>query len=130
MPSVKDKNFGRLAAAINGITNVETLAVVSGPIIMPYPNAHIIISAVVQVTNGAGASTVTLKLYRGATLAGTLIMTSDALNVIAATKSAQALMFQEDLANFGAQQYALSVTFSVNQAGNNIDFADIAVTVL
>lgn len=130
MSNVKDKNFGQLAAAINGITNVETLAVTSNAVIMPNPTAHILVRGTVETTNGAGAGTVTPKLYRGNSLSGVLVKTCDAVNVIAAGKIAIPVEFEEDLANSAGAQYTISLTNSTNQAGNNIDSANITVEVL
>lgn len=130
MPQVKDENFGHLAAAINGITNVETLAVTSNPVIMPNPTAHIVVKSVVEVSNGAGAGTITLKLYRGASLSGTLVKTGDALTIAANAKMSLPIDFEEDLSLSAGAQYTVSVTNSTNQAANNIDNADIQVAVL
>lgn len=130
MSNIKDKNFGQLAAQIAGITNVETLATTSNAVIMPNPTAHILVRGTVEVSNGAGAATVTLKLYRGASLSGTLVKTCLAVNVIATGKISIPFEFEEDLANSAGAQYTVSATNSVNQAANNIDFANITVEVL
>jgi hypothetical protein len=126
----KDMNFGHLAAAINGITNVETIAIVSKAVIMPYANAHILIHAGSLVTNGAGASTLLIKLYRGVDLTGVLVYTGNSPTVPAAQTYSISADFEEDISLAAQLQYTVSVTLSTNQAGNNINTADIVVTVL
>lgn len=130
MSAPKDMNFGHLAAAINGITNVETLVIFSKAIIMPFVTGHALVTAVVNMANGAGAATVTLKLYRGVDLTGTLVYTTAAFNMAANANTEFSLMFEEDLTNQATLSYALSVTNSVNQAGNNVTAGDIVTTIL
>lgn len=130
MSAPKDMNFGHLAAAINGITNVETIAITSKAVIMPYSNAHIVVVGVVEFTNGAGGAGLTLKLYRGVDLTGTQVLSTGGVTAAAASTLLLPIMFEEDVAAAAQLQYTISVTDSVNQAGNNIVTADIAVWVL
>src|SRR5579885_369365 len=125
MPTVKDKNFKKLAAAINEITNAETDIIATNAVIIPFPTAHILVRGSVQVTQGASAGTVTVKIYRGADHTGTLVYTSDALSIGAAARLAIPFDFQEDLNGAANAQYALTVTDNQNQSGNNVDQAVI-----
>ena len=130
MSKPQDMNFGKLGAAIFGITNVETLAITSNPVIMPNVTAHILIHGTVEAGNGAGAAILTLKLYRGASITGTLVFTSQGYPIAANAAQPFSFDFEEDLANAAGAQYTLSVTNNVNQANNNINSALIVVTVL
>lgn len=127
MSAPKDMNFGHLTSAINGITNVETLAIVSKAVVMPYSTGHLILMGVVNLANGAGASAYTIKVYRGVDATGVLVYTSPALTAAANQVCERAYMFEEDLSMTAQVTYAITVTCSVNQAGNNITQADIIV---
>lgn len=130
MAQVKDKNFGQSTSQIANITNVETIAVVSNAIIMPNPTAHILVRGTVLLVNGVGAGTVKVSVYRGTTLTDPLRYFTPNLSIGAAGALAVPFEFQEDLANAAGAQYMASVTFSVNQAGNNIWQSNITVEVL
>jgi hypothetical protein len=127
---VQDMNFGHLANPVNGITNVETIAVTSFPVIMPNVTAHILVSGSLEISNGAGAATITIRLRRGPLITDLPVFISQGLNIVATGQLAIPFHFEEDLANAAGVQYTVTVTNSVNQANNNIATADIQVVVL
>lgn len=132
MATIKDCNFGHLAAAITGIaTGVETAVLTSNACIVPFATAHVLISGSINLTCGSGAGqSAQLKLYRGSSISGTLVWTSDNFTTTAGTKMAIPFNFQEDLSNPAGVQYTLSITTTNNTGADTVDFAEMEVKVL
>lgn len=79
------------------------------------------------MTAGGSAGTVTMKLYRGAGIAGTLIYTSSALSLAADAVRDYSFLIMDPASNVATNQYTLSATFSVAPGNSGAVRATIAV---
>jgi hypothetical protein len=130
MSAPKGKDATVLPAAVTITTTAETLAITSAPVATALQTNKAIVYAWLQLTLSANATAVTLKLYRGATITATLVLTGDAINVTASTKVELHIGFAEALNGTESVQYTVSATVAGASANSTVDKGLIAVDIV
>lgn len=119
-------------ANVTVTTTTEEVAVSSGPCKVTRQTARAIIVAWVQVTTGAGTTTVTPRIRRGTTITGDLLGEANAMIIGgAAGSNEQYLMIaSEARAGIESAEYSLTVTQAAATGNGTVLQAGILVVTL
>jgi hypothetical protein len=120
------------ASAIPVVTTAETLAAVSMNLTLPSGSGKALISGRVTLTIGAGTTGVTLTIYRGAVIGGSIVgaQVNQTGNFTPGGTATFDVEYVDPLNNVGGAQYCLSVK-QIGATGNgSIVNALIHTTVL
>ena len=107
------------AGAIAVITTAETLAAVSLNLTLPSGSGKALVSGRVTLTVGASTTGVTLTIYRGAVIGGSIVgaQVNQTGNFTAGGTATFDVEYVDPLANVGGAQYCLSVK-QIGATGN------------
>jgi hypothetical protein len=111
----------KLASAVSVTTTAETAALTTASVNTTLPNNTILIDFWLQITLSAASTTVTCKIYRGASTSGTLIFTCDAITVTASTKVDLHARTTDVVAGLESVQYTVSVTVASASGTSTVD---------
>ena len=100
------------AAAVPVVTTAETLVVVGFPVTLPSGNGKAVIRGWLDLTVGAGTTAVTIAVYRGNAIGGTVIgqKNAESGDFTAGNTAHFEAEFIDLLSNVGGAQYCMSVT--------------------
>lgn len=120
MANPRFSQSANLAAAITGVQAAETAVVTLPPLLTPQDVAFIVVLGDLFMTYPTGITSLTIKLYRGTSISGTLLQSWALLTggVVAAGVDLKSYMFAETDISSGQQQYTVSVTFVGASAAN------------
>lgn len=125
-------DFQPIAGAIALVTTAETLAGVGFALSLPSGNGKAVVKCYLELTAGTSTTAVVVKVYRGATVAGSPIATFT--NTIPAAAGAPSLNFihaTSDVLQSATQaQYCFSVTQTSATGNGSIVAASIETELL
>lgn len=130
--AVRNVGFNTSGTNVTLTTTSETVIISSGPVTTPSQTSRVVILAYAQLTTGAATTTVTARIRRGTTTAGTLVGEANAETIGAAAGSTEPyfIVLEEDRADTNTVEYSLTLT-QVSATGNGTALqATILVVVL
>ena len=108
---------------------VQTVAVSSGGVILPYQTSRIWVVAFGNVSLAAGTTALTARIRRGTTITGTQVGDSVVKNVAASTDNQIFIMVSEERSNVASVEYSLILLDSAASADGTITQSSILVLV-
>jgi hypothetical protein len=120
------------ASNVTLVTTAETVIISSNPMALERPGASFLIKAWAQLTTGTDTATVTARIRRGTTAAGTLVNEANAVTIGAAVTSTEVFTAwaMEQRADESQVQYCLTLTMNSASANGTALQAGIEVTQL
>ena len=120
MAELREVATGHVTADTAIVTTGETLVVTSDEILVPQHTVSVWVQTFVQLTTGAGTTSVTPRVRRGATTGGVTVDDAVAIAIAAVAGSNEQFVVyarDEDLAGRDTVQYSLTVQ-QVGATGN------------
>lgn len=132
MPDIREAQINFVTADVTLTTTTEGAVVDSGPIVAPFQTHRVVILAWGQLVTGAGTTTVTPRIRRGTTTAGTLVGEANAEEVKAAAGSREPffLMVSEERVDVESVTYVLTLAQAGATGNGTVSQAAILVLVL
>ena len=130
MSNLQELQGNHVTANVTLTDGVETVAVSSGGVILPYQTAKIWIVAWAQVTLAATTSGLITRIRRGTTITGTAVGDAVTIDVVASDIVQTMIMVSEDRAGEGSVEYSLTLLDVAGAADGTIQQSSILVFVL
>jgi len=129
MPELEEVGINYSAAAVTLVTTAETVVISSGRVPVPRQTCQVLIRAQCVLATGAGTTTVTPRIRRGTTTAGTEVGVGIAQEVKAAAGSKElfAETVMEERQNVDSVEY--SFTLAQASASGNGAAAQLSIQV-
>jgi len=110
------------------VTTAETTAVVSDPITPATDGAEISIGGHINITTGAGTTSVVIRVRRGNGVSGTLVGETEPINLGAAVTDNAHFAVTDSPGAVAGQQYTASVVQTAASGNGTINNASITIT--
>lgn len=132
MAQVRGAEAGYTTTAVAVVTTAETIAITSPSLAPQSPAQRFVVLAWAQLTVGTGTTGITPRLYRGASLSGTLLGVATLEAVLGAVGSTEPhlLMLVDQPGNIDEVVYTFSLQQAAATANGSIVQASIMVLAL
>ena len=130
MSSIQELQVNHVTADVTLTDGVESVAVSSGGVILPYQTAKIVIVAWAQVSLAASTTGLTPRIRRGTGITGTTVGDATIVLVTASTIVEINIMVSEDRANEGSVEYSLTLLDTAGGDDGTILQSSIMVYIL
>jgi hypothetical protein len=114
------------ATAVTDGGATETVVIVSGAVSTNTVNDTVTVFGMIDITPGTSATAVVVKVYRGATKAGTQIGATETGTLAATAHGAIPFAFSDQPGLVASQQYCVSVTETAAAADGTVNVATLA----
>ena len=133
MPSPLNIPMPAYVSAVTIADDTESVVIASPRVIVDDPQSVVILHGMIDVTLGADASAATLKLKRGATIAGTLITKGGTWGPFTVTPALEVpglVMGFDEPGDVFDEQYVLTITVTDASAASTVNAAYLEAIVL
>jgi hypothetical protein len=132
MPEVLEKVVQHSTSDVTVTTTSETVAITSGPVMVPAETCLVHIRAWCQMIAGTGTTAITPRIRRGSTTSGTLVGEGNALVATVSASAANTIMIEatEWRQQQNQVEYCLTVQQTAATANGTVQQAVIEVEIL
>lgn len=120
------------AAPVSVVTTAETLIIIGNALTMSSPNGKAVVRGWLDLTVGAGTTAITITIYRGSAIGGTVIgqKNPEAGDFTPGSTAHFDVEFIDLLVNVSGAQYCMSVTQTGATGNGTVQNALIDTTIL